>query len=99
MADSESNKRDLRGESYAGLARSGALGEGQLGSRQFEMSTDGIYFTGSSGLDAFSDPTMLQLAGPQVWGAVWLTLPISLPPMCYRQMVNLTAISTPKTAS
>ncbi|HAO17033.1 TonB-dependent receptor plug domain-containing protein, partial [Alteromonas sp. AO-Serp] len=68
VADSESNKRDLRGESYAGLARSGALGEGQLGSRQFEMSTDGIYFTGSSGLDAFSDPTMLQLAGPQVWG-------------------------------
>ena len=68
VADSESNKRDLRGESYAGLARSGALGEGQLGSRQFEMSTDGIYFTGSSSLDAFSDPTMLQLAGPQVWG-------------------------------
>ncbi|GEA02436.1 hypothetical protein KUL17_13330 [Alteromonas sp. KUL17] len=99
VADSESNKRDLRGESYAGLARSGALGEGQLGSRQFEMSTDGIYFTGSSGLDAFSDPTMLQLAGPQVWGAVWLTLPISLPPIFYRQMVNLTAISTPKMAS
>ena len=68
VADSESNKRDLRGESYAGLARSGALGEGQLGSRQFEMSADGIYFTGSSGLDAFSDPTLLQLAGPQVWG-------------------------------
>ena len=28
VADSESNKRDLRGESYAGLARSGALGKG-----------------------------------------------------------------------
>ena len=68
VADSESSKRDLRGESYAGLARSGALTNDELGSRQFQMSADGIYFTDSSGLDAFSDPALLQLAGPQVWG-------------------------------
>ncbi|TKB03456.1 TonB-dependent receptor [Alteromonas portus] len=68
VANSESSKRDLRGESYAGLARSGALNEGQLGSREFQMSEDGIFFTDSSGLDAFSDPALLQLAGPQVWG-------------------------------
>ncbi|MHC6646273.1 TonB-dependent receptor [Alteromonas sp. HB246098] len=68
VADSESNKRDLRGESYAGLARSGALDGSQLGQRQFQMSADGITFTDSSGLDAFSDPALLQLAGPQVWG-------------------------------
>jgi len=68
VADSQSKKRDLRGESYAGLARSGALTEDQLGSRQFQMSTSGINFTGSSGLDAFSDPNLLQLAGPQAWG-------------------------------
>ncbi|WP_394221233.1 TonB-dependent receptor [Alteromonas gracilis] len=68
VADSQSEKRDLRGESYAGLARSGALTEDQLGSRQFQMSTSGINFTGSSGLDAFSDPNLLQLAGPQAWG-------------------------------
>ena len=68
VADSESNKRDLRGESYAGLARSGALDGSMLGQRQFQMSADGITFTDSSGLDAFSDPALLQLAGPQVWG-------------------------------
>ncbi|MBT0587372.1 TonB-dependent receptor [Alteromonas oceanisediminis] len=67
-ARSESSKRDLRGESYAGLARSGTLSEDQLGSRQFVMSPDGIFFTGSSGLGAFSDPALLQLTGPQVWG-------------------------------
>lgn len=67
-ARSESSKRDLRGESYAGLARSGTLNTAQLGSRTFEMSQDGIFFTGSTGLDAFSDPSALQLTGPQVWG-------------------------------
>ncbi len=68
VADSESSKRDLRGESYAGLARSGALSAGEFGSRQFQMSSDGIFFTGSSGLGAFADPNLLQLTGPQVWG-------------------------------
>ncbi|WP_414828158.1 TonB-dependent receptor [Alteromonas sp. H39] len=68
VADSESSKRDLRGESYAGLARSGALSAGEFGSRQFQMSTDGVFFTGSSGLGAFADPNLLQLTGPQVWG-------------------------------
>lgn len=68
VARSESTKRDLRGESYAGLARSGALDSSELGSRTFEMSQDGIFFTGSNGLDAFSDPNALQLTGPQVWG-------------------------------
>ncbi len=67
-ARSESSKRDLRGESYAGLARSGTLTPDQLGTREFQMSSDGIFFTGSSGLDAFSDPNALQLTGPQVWG-------------------------------
>lgn len=68
VANSQSTKRDLRGESYAGLARSGALDSSEYGSREFVMSSDGIFFTGSSGLGAFSDPTMLQLTGPQVWG-------------------------------
>lgn len=68
VASSESSKRDLRGESYAGLARSGALSSAQLGSRQFTMSPDGVFFTGSSGLGAFSNPAALQLTGPQVWG-------------------------------
>ena len=67
-ARSESTKRDLRGESYAGLARSGTLSDDQLGSRTFQMSQDGVFFTGSTGLDAFSDPNALQLTGPQTWG-------------------------------
>lgn len=67
-ARSESSKRDLRGESYAGLARSGTLNADQLGSRTFVMSPDGIFFTGSTGLGAFADPNLLQLTGPQVWG-------------------------------
>jgi len=66
VADSQSEKRDLRGESYAGLARNGAIDE--FGSRQFQMSADGVFFTDSSGLGAFSDPTLLQLTGPQQWG-------------------------------
>jgi len=68
IADSESTKRDLRGESYAGLARSGALDSSELGSREFQMSSDGVTFTNSSGLEAFSDPSALQLTGPQGWG-------------------------------
>lgn len=68
VASSESTKRDLRGESYAGLARSGALDASQLGQRDFVMSQDGVFFTGSRGLDAFANPTALQLTGPQVWG-------------------------------
>ncbi|NDV92277.1 TonB-dependent receptor [Alteromonas sp. 345S023] len=67
-ANSESEKRDLRGESYAGLARSGALDPSEYGSREFIMSPDGIEFTDSTGLDSFSDPALLQLAGPQSWG-------------------------------
>ena len=68
LASSESSKKDLRGESYAGLARSGALNSSQLGSREFTMSRDGIYFTKLTGLDAFANPAALQLTGPQVWG-------------------------------
>ncbi|MFT6951159.1 MAG: iron complex outermembrane receptor protein, partial [Paraglaciecola sp.] len=68
VANSQSTKRDLRGESYAGLGRSGALDSSGFGSRTFEMSQDGIFFTDSSGLDAFSDPSALQLTGPQEWG-------------------------------
>ncbi|OBP16774.1 TonB-dependent receptor [Rheinheimera sp. SA_1] len=68
VANSQSSKRDLRGESYAGLARSGALTNAQLGSRQFQMSQNGIFFTGLTGLGAFADPNALQLTGPQVWG-------------------------------
>jgi iron complex outermembrane receptor protein len=67
-AHSQSTKRDQRAESYAGLARSGTLSADQLGTRQFQMSNDGVFFTGSSGLAAFSDPSLLQLTGPQVWG-------------------------------
>jgi len=68
IANSESKKRDLRGESYAGLARSGALNSSQLGSREFQMTEDGILFSSSTGLDALSDPNLLQLTGPQTWG-------------------------------
>ena len=68
IANSESTKRDLRGESYAGLARSGALASTELGSREFQMSSDGVTFINSTGLEAFSDPSALQLTGPQEWG-------------------------------
>ncbi|MBP8226509.1 MAG: TonB-dependent receptor, partial [Pararheinheimera sp.] len=68
IASSKSKKHDQRGESYAGLARSGALNNSQLGSRDFVMTPDGIFFTGSKGLEAFADPNLLQLAGPQEWG-------------------------------
>jgi len=68
VANSKSTKRDLRGESYSGLARNGALSNDGFGTRSFEMSPDGIFFTNSTGLDAFSDPAALQLAGPQEWG-------------------------------
>lgn len=65
---SEADKFEQRAESYAGLARSGTLTADQFGSRQFQMSTEGVIFTGQSGLDAFGDPALLQLTGPQVWG-------------------------------
>ncbi|MBA6224193.1 TonB-dependent receptor [Colwellia sp. MB02u-18] len=68
VAHSKSKKRDARAESYAGLARSGALDSSQLGSREFVMGADGIMFTDSEGLDAFSNPDALQLTGPQTWG-------------------------------
>ncbi len=68
LASSESSKRDLRAESYAGLARSGSLNSDQLGTRSFEMSNDGVFFTGQTGLEAFGDASALQLTGPQVWG-------------------------------
>lgn len=68
VANSKSTKRDLRGESYAGLARNGALNIDEYGTRSFEMGPNGIFFTSSTGLDAFSDPAALQLAGPQEWG-------------------------------
>ncbi|WP_408640702.1 TonB-dependent receptor [Salinimonas sediminis] len=69
VADSESTKRDLRGESYSGLARNGAaIADADQRTRDFIMSPDGITFTDSNGLGAFADPTMLQLAGPQPWG-------------------------------
>lgn len=68
IADSETKKRDLRAESYSGVARSGALSADELGTRDFVMSNDGIFFTGSTGLEALSDPALLQLAGPQAWG-------------------------------
>lgn len=68
LANSTSDKRDLRAESYSGLARSGALTNDQLGSREFIMSDSGIFFTGSSGLEALEDPSLLQLSGPQAWG-------------------------------
>ncbi|WP_077341132.1 TonB-dependent receptor [Pseudocolwellia agarivorans] len=68
IANSESKKHDLRGESYAGLGRSDSLTSSQLGSREFVMSNSGVFFTGSTGLGALSDPALLQLAGPQAWG-------------------------------
>lgn len=67
IANSESNKKDTRGESYAGLGRSGSLTSDQFGTRDYTMSADGIYFTGISGMD-FSDWDAIKLTGPQVWG-------------------------------
>ncbi|MFC3116172.1 TonB-dependent receptor [Cellvibrio fontiphilus] len=67
VADSESSKTDTRGESYAGLGRSGSLTNAQLGSRTFEMSQGGVFFTGISGMD-FSDFDSIKLTGPQGWG-------------------------------
>lgn len=66
-ANSKSSKDDTRGESYAGLGRSGSLTNDQLGSRTFEMTQKGAYFTGVSGMD-FSDFNAIKLTGPQGWG-------------------------------
>jgi iron complex outermembrane receptor protein len=67
-ANSESKKFDMRAESYSGIARSGALSSSQLGSLEFQMSNNGVLFDNLTGLDALSDPSLLQLAGPQAWG-------------------------------
>ena len=64
-AYSEADKFEQRAESYAGLSRSN---DPLLGQRTFQMSSEGVFFTGQTGLDAFSDPNTLQLTGPQVWG-------------------------------
>lgn len=68
LAHSKSSKRDLRGESYSGLARNGALDSTEFGTRAFEMDANGVSFSSTTGLDAFADPAALQLAGPQEWG-------------------------------
>ncbi|WP_412971594.1 TonB-dependent receptor [Glaciecola sp. MF2-115] len=68
LSRSESNKFEQRAESYAGLGRSGSLTNADFGTRNFEMSSEGVFFTGSNGLGAFSNPDELQLTGPQVWG-------------------------------
>jgi iron complex outermembrane receptor protein len=67
VARNESSKSYLRAESYAGIGRSGSLTNADLGQRQFEMSADGIFFTGISGMD-FSDFNSIKLTGPQEWG-------------------------------
>ena len=66
--NSTSSKFDQRAESYAGLGRSGSLATTIGGTRDFTMTPDGISFNGSTGLEAFSDPSLLQLTGPQEWG-------------------------------
>ena len=68
LSRSEANKFEQRAESYAGLGRSGSLTNADFGTRQFQMSSEGVFFTGLGGLDAFSNPDTLQLTGPQVWG-------------------------------
>jgi len=60
VANSESSKDDTRGESYAGLGRSGSLSNAQLGSRTFNMSSKGVFFTGISGMD-FSNWNAIKL--------------------------------------
>jgi len=67
LANSDSSKDDTRGESYAGLGRSGSLTNAQLGSRTFTMSSKGAQFTGISGMD-FSNWNAIKLTGPQGWG-------------------------------
>ncbi|MCB1644481.1 MAG: TonB-dependent receptor [Pseudomonadales bacterium] len=67
ISSSESSKLYERAESYAGLGRNGSLTPAQLGTRQFQMSSNGIFFTGSSGLP-FDDPNSIKLTGPQQWG-------------------------------
>ncbi|MGB3724521.1 MAG: TonB-dependent receptor [Glaciecola sp.] len=68
LSRSEADKFEQRAESYAGLGRSGSLTIDDFGTRTFEMSSEGVFFTGQTGLDAFSDPNTLQLTGPQTWG-------------------------------
>lgn len=68
LARSDADKFEQQAESYAGLGRSGSITNAGFGSRTFEMSSEGVFFTGLNGLDAFSDPSLLQLTGPQVWG-------------------------------
>ena len=67
IASSESSKRYERAESYAGLGRNGSLTAAQLGSREFQMSENGITFSSISGMD-FSDFNAIKLTGPQQWG-------------------------------
>ncbi len=67
VANSDSSKDDTRGESYAGLGRSGSLTNAQLGARTFTMTSKGAQFTGISGMD-FSNWSAIKLTGPQGWG-------------------------------
>ncbi|UZJ42826.1 TonB-dependent receptor [Marinimicrobium sp. C6131] len=67
IAHSESEKLYERAESYSGLGRSGSLTSDDLGSREFQMSPDGVTFTSISGMD-FSDWDAIKLTGPQQWG-------------------------------
>nr|WP_136252442.1 TonB-dependent receptor [Ningiella ruwaisensis] len=67
IAHNESTKEYIRAESYAGIGRSGSLLNEDLGQRSFRMSSDGIFFTGISGMD-FSSFESTRLTGPQEWG-------------------------------
>lgn len=66
-ARSESSKSDQRGESYAGVGRSGLNTTADNATiREWAQSDTGLRFTNSS-ID-FSDYNLVKLAGPQAWG-------------------------------
>ncbi|MBC3765602.1 TonB-dependent receptor [Neptunicella marina] len=66
MAMSETDKSDLRGESYSGVGRSGLLSQGDKTIRSWELTDKGLMFTDNN-ID-FSDYGIIKLAGTQSWG-------------------------------
>jgi len=68
VAHSESDKLEIAGESYAGVGRSGSFLPSDDVYRTFELDQNGLFYTGGQGMGFFSDPTLLQLTGPQTWG-------------------------------
>lgn len=66
VSHSESDKRDTRAESYAGLGRAGLASQGPNNLRTWTYTDQGLMFSNNS--QRFDDYAAVRLAGPQSWG-------------------------------